>query len=160
MAETINHCGRPPDKRSRKFIFKLLTFCLMSVSLFSFVVPCLADPLPSEFTGQWGALYDEGEPDASAKCSEREGVEVSFKDIVWNTEGGCTIGNAKRGRFAGSPAAGNVAVSLTCFWEEGRRRPLKIKKTEIWSIFKIGGKTFMSQTAISDAHTMIYEKCD
>jgi hypothetical protein len=109
-----------------------------------FVSPSLADPLPAEFTGHWAYLYESDagsfQNGASPKCTEREGVDITSASIVWNTEGDCQIEKVKR-----TPFGGRVAVSLMCLEREGRVRPKKVRRKEIWSVFKTGEKTLMSQ---------------
>lgn len=146
----------------RKSIIK---FGCFSVATFLLISPTLGDSLPTEFTGKWGYIYERpaesNQNGAMPRCTEREGVEINFATIVWNTEGDCQIERVKR-----TSSPGRVAVSLICFDREGRVRPKKVRRNEFWSVFRTGDKTFMSQTSATGGPTVgggqndLLEKCD
>jgi len=142
----------------------LNSLTLVSGCLLALTAICSADPLPPQFLGSWRSLPH---PDPSENpeylklaCDRREGVIIKRKNIIWNTEGGCDIDNVKPSHMGNSLNTDNIAVSLTCYQEEGRQVPLKIRSVEIWSLVKIEGKTVMSQTSTRDVRTTFFEKCD
>jgi hypothetical protein len=121
----------------------------------------ISEVLPSGFLGNWES-YNSDDPEAQSpnKCSDREGVTITTKNITWNTEGGCNIDNVRLSRWGQVAHSDQIAVSLTCLQEEGRQRPLAVKSVEIWFRFKIEGRTYMSQTSIKNAYTSIFRKCE
>jgi hypothetical protein len=133
--------------------------CLTTIFLVGSVSCCVAEPLPTSFLGNWESFPPPNDnPDyLKLKCIEHEGVIINPKSITWNTEGGCRIDDAKRSQWGMND---DIAVSLTCYQEEGRQRPLKIKTIEIWSLLKINDSTIMSQVSTKDIRTTFFRKCE
>lgn len=149
------------DRAAQIIKFRLPVLATVFLFLFSLTVVSSADSLPHQFHN-WESLplpdVSENPEYLKLACNEREGVVISRKKIVWNTEGGCDIDNTKPSQWG--DALNNIAVSLTCYMEEGRQTPLKVRSVEIWSLVKIGGKTIMSQASTHDMKTSFFQKCD
>ena len=95
------------------------------------------------------------------KCDDAEGITVSNKRVEWNHESPCgKIDNIQRGK-----GADNVLVNMTCVdaegWKNGKPRPPQIfRDAQIWLFFKIGGKTFMTQSSMRDKTSDLFKKCE
>jgi hypothetical protein len=138
------------------------------VPLLALTVVCSADSLPPQFLGNWESLplpdVSENSEYLKLACKEREGVVISRKNIVWNTEGDCDIDDVKPSHAGNVLNTDHVAVSLTCYEREGRQVPLKVRSLEIWSLVKIvffiDKNTIMSQTSMRNVNTSFFQKCD
>jgi hypothetical protein len=140
---------------------KLINIAAAGIAGLVFSKAAGAESLPTEFLGNWEFLpLPEGNSDyARLQCNDREGVIITSKKITWTTEGGCDINAVKRSHRGGVTNEDNIAVSLICYQEEGRGRPLLVKTLEVWSLFNMNGERLMAQTSIKDSHTSLLQKC-
>jgi len=95
------------------------------------------------------------------KCDDAEGITVSNRRVEWNHESPCgKIDNIQRGK-----GADNVLVNMTCVDAEGwknwkPRTSSDFRDAQIWLFFKIGGKTFMTQSSMRDMTSDLFKKCE
>jgi hypothetical protein len=109
-----------------------------------------------QFLGQWMVVGSNEESVTYEQCKRSEGVVITPKQITWTTEGGCQINGVKASQWG---THNDISVSMTCFHEEGRTTPLKVKQMEIWSLFEIQNESYMTQTNPSTVETSIFKKC-
>lgn len=134
-------------------IRKMLPAFTVIVSLVCSGVSALAEKLPPIFSGEWMG-YEDKRPKQT--CADSEVMTVTPTDVNWNTEGDCKIYSVHQNL---SPEEFHIAVNLICFQREGRTVPLKVRKTEYWSVFTIHGETFLTETDPKDNRTVLYKKC-
>ena len=115
------------------------------------------DVLPSAFMGKWISYYEDT---LNVACDEThdEVVTITPKSVEWNVESACGRIDSVKVRPDGLDR--NLTVNMTCWEGEGRTRPLEYKEVEIWAIFQLSGKVFMSQTSLKNKNTTLLLKCD
>jgi len=140
---------------NRKRFIKALAWVTVSACSSLSASQSFAEAMPTEFLGRW-MVYSDKSP--NEKCDDAEGITVSNKRVDWSVESPCgKIDNVQRGQ-----SADNVIVNMTCVDAEGSRsrKPLIFRDAQIWLLFKIGGRAFMTQTSMRDKTSDLFKKCD
>jgi hypothetical protein len=137
-------------------MFKVSNWLILVASLLLSGAASLAGSLPAEFIGSWEAYVEGSSRDSHLKCTEREGVVITQSYMEPNVEAECgQIDNVRPSGFSNASI-----VNMTCFASEGRKNPLKYKDVQIWSVFKVEGNTFLTQTSVRNPSTFLYKKCE